>query len=517
MANQFTSSDLPYINVKDFGAKGDGVTDDTSAIQNAINSLGSTNSTIYLPYGTYKIKNTLTLSDSKSMIGFQSVLVGIGTNNGILTGNNNYFEGIEFRNFNFAIWANGKTSVSVQRCRFISISGVAIYYYGSDSSFVKNSYFYNIAKDSLNIDNNAYNIAIEGNEFNNPSLYGGYSSAQITAHVNVLNGSDIRVINNKVFNNGGQGIIFGVNKAGSTNCKAIGNIVEGNGQEGITCFGGSSFLTSNNIIIGNTCRNNRFHQIEIWQSNKCIVEGNIVEENATTGNIGAITLYQSYLSKVVNNTILNAANNGIGIVRGSDKCIVSNNHILETNLGNFSNNYQGNGILIDSNGGNDPTNITITNNTIDGISPNLSTKFGIYSTNNVDKGNLINNNRSFGYKATVHSFALSSCYNVKSAPPTSGAWQILDTVGNIKLTPGSYAGWICTTDGIANNVPWTAKTAMSLGKQVNANGNVYQCTVPGTTGTIAPSHTSGTATDGTVTWKRLNSLAVFKPYGSISS
>lgn len=48
------------VSVKDFGAIGDGVTDDTAAIQAAINSLGTTGGTVYLPPGQYKVTSTLT-------------------------------------------------------------------------------------------------------------------------------------------------------------------------------------------------------------------------------------------------------------------------------------------------------------------------------------------------------------------------------------------------------------------------------------------------------------------------
>lgn len=47
------------ISVKDFGAVGDGVTDDTTAFQNAINA--ATNANLYVPFGTYVISSTLTL------------------------------------------------------------------------------------------------------------------------------------------------------------------------------------------------------------------------------------------------------------------------------------------------------------------------------------------------------------------------------------------------------------------------------------------------------------------------
>lgn len=46
-------------NVKDFGAVGNGITDDTTAIQNAINARGNAGGTVYFPPGNYSITNTI--------------------------------------------------------------------------------------------------------------------------------------------------------------------------------------------------------------------------------------------------------------------------------------------------------------------------------------------------------------------------------------------------------------------------------------------------------------------------
>ena len=50
-----------YYNAKNYGAVGDGTTDDTAAIQAAINAMPNTGGTVFLPPGTYKITASLTV------------------------------------------------------------------------------------------------------------------------------------------------------------------------------------------------------------------------------------------------------------------------------------------------------------------------------------------------------------------------------------------------------------------------------------------------------------------------
>jgi hypothetical protein len=55
---------LPSISVKDYGAKGDGATDDTVQIQNAFNALPS-GGEIFFPPGTYIVSDTITVPNDK--------------------------------------------------------------------------------------------------------------------------------------------------------------------------------------------------------------------------------------------------------------------------------------------------------------------------------------------------------------------------------------------------------------------------------------------------------------------
>ncbi|CAB4152660.1 Intramolecular chaperone auto-processing domain containing protein [uncultured Caudovirales phage] len=54
-------------NVLDFGAVGDGTTDETSAIQAAINSVKATGGTVYFPKGNYLVNTTLNLNDVRGI------------------------------------------------------------------------------------------------------------------------------------------------------------------------------------------------------------------------------------------------------------------------------------------------------------------------------------------------------------------------------------------------------------------------------------------------------------------
>lgn len=101
--------------------------------------------------------------------------------------------------------------------------------------------------------------------------------------------------------------------------------------------------------------------------------------------------------------------------------------------------------------------------------------------------------------------------DANNAIPTKGIFALGEFVLNNSGTAGATIGWRCTVAGQAEDTAWIANTAVGPYALVYANGNVYRAgDAGGTTGTIAPSHTTGTATDGTVTWTYLDKHAQFE-------
>jgi hypothetical protein len=74
-----------FVSAKDFGVVGDGVADDTIAMQNASNAANAVNKRLYVPAGTYKLSNkvlfyTGILGDGKTKTKFQSTGASLASN-----------------------------------------------------------------------------------------------------------------------------------------------------------------------------------------------------------------------------------------------------------------------------------------------------------------------------------------------------------------------------------------------------------------------------------------------------
>ena len=371
-------------------------------------------SDLRIPAGLFKISGTVTVKPGIKLEAQADVIFkGSVFNNLFNASDSTQFSGLGFQNCMNAIMVNGQTGVIVYWCNFNSNIGyAAVNIYNGTNISITNSYLYDIKKHGVLINGDSATINIQWNNMTNPSRYAGYTTEQISGNVYCLSGTGITVKNNTLNNNGGQGVIFCYNSTtgkGVTNSSITDNHCEGNGQEGVTSYGGSTKLTNGNTITGNTCKNNRFNQLEIWESDNNIVLNNTVEESMLgVGNLGAICLYNTKNTICTGNTVLSSNRNGISVIAGSSFCTVSNNTIKDTNKANYSEVYKGNGILLDWNGIADPHDITIESNTMSSTGATIP-KSGVYSTSNTKHNNTIDSNVITGYQIGVHPYALATC------------------------------------------------------------------------------------------------------------
>lgn len=153
------------INVHQFGAKGDGRTDDTAAIQSAIDN--SLERTVEFTHGKkYAIKNSIAIHDSNIIINGNGAELFPQYVNGIditpLEDTSDPVTGITINNLNFdcsranlAIYANRATNININKCDISNITSRGI--------DLKNSVFVNIGNCEFNGNNAGSSIILEGN------------------------------------------------------------------------------------------------------------------------------------------------------------------------------------------------------------------------------------------------------------------------------------------------------------------------------------------------------------------
>ena len=83
-----------FVNVKDFGALGNGVRDDTVSIQNAIWSLGANGGTVFVPTGTYLLSAPLFLTQFSAGPQIPVMLTGSGRQSTVLLASAVGYDGI---------------------------------------------------------------------------------------------------------------------------------------------------------------------------------------------------------------------------------------------------------------------------------------------------------------------------------------------------------------------------------------------------------------------------------------
>jgi len=343
------------VSVKDFGAVGDGTTNDTAAIQAAFDSGASQ---IIYPAGTY-LQNAVTIPNTVHIISGSGIVKQRTTDTKIFTGSSIVglvIDGLTIQgNYTYpqtSVSSNNRgieliscQYVRIVNCNFKNIQEIAIQLTNCDYSTVANNSIYlcgrgiyfrgcrrssivNNIVDSTILADTVFTIGIslestDGHAYGvnkeivvNNNIVRNYINAQgIMAH----SGTDITFSNNVVTD---PMVCISVNPFNSTDiCTNItissNNVSPSvvvsptfsyNGNDGIVCQAGGATTDITNVsIVGNT-----------------VINANRTWKNVATGGI---RIGYTHDVSIVGNTIYNAAVNGIILTANEDAYVISGNVI----------------------------------------------------------------------------------------------------------------------------------------------------------------------------------------------
>ena len=350
------------VSVKDFGAVGDGTTDDTAAIQAAITA--SANKSVYFPSGTY-VATTLTVSNPCRLFGEGIIKKTTAASSALLTLNTNDvdIDGIEFRGASFdatpasvvfldtAIKVYGASSVSPYR-RFnitnvkvngfagfamdirwsedVTITGCQIKYCGRAGILFESIVRGVIANnrisfiDATALGGDKYGISLS----RDPTLT--LANSAPTEHVTVIGNvvTDIRQWT-------------GIDGHAPHNCNIVGNIVA-RCKNGIYAQYDSTLYAypsparftriADNIVIGrSTTLENEFGVASIGNvvngyNEHIVIENNFVMNAGTSsGGNAAVSLSYSRHSVAKNNVVYKGIGTGLSMTVSCDQCMMEGN------------------------------------------------------------------------------------------------------------------------------------------------------------------------------------------------
>lgn len=428
-------------NVQDFGAKGDGSTDDSSAIQAAINS--GARQVVFGEGGVYVIKSQITLRPNQDLIGNgATVRVDAASTIGAA------FYGLDITT---SLYSDIKLN-----CNSKTISGFRLYANTTGCN--------GVTFDGCRISFTA----------NDPTLfYGGIEVASTGDAVGPRN-SDVKVINCNFGPTGTHGCLIaytdGVLFSGNRVATATNH-----GMEAVDCH--DVVICDNTVLncvlsglgVGTHCRN-------------FAITGNMIKN---CGGDGSITCeHNSVFGVISNNTIYDANTSGVNISYGTpaaapfDKVqgVICDGNVIRSKAGN------GAGVnFYSSTGAGIAQGVIVSNNVIDGFNRGITYA---YASNGQIANNMILNlvgGGSFAISATLVS-SVDILNNSCGSDMSDHAYQVL-----------SYAGTHSEKCNVSGNFAYLAGTATKALVYIEGP-NIFQVSGNMTNGASNYVLTSSTAT-----------------------
>jgi hypothetical protein len=334
------------ISVKDFGAKGDGTTNDTTAIQNAINAAITANQALYIPAGTYKVTSSLTINGP---LGFK--IYGDGTTSIIqatnFTGsvlNISPQSGYPFYDYiiedikvqNSAIYSGQYgigciTGMTGLRMRGVYVAKMDVGFYFHANQFCSN---HGIVATQCNVGMNLEADAIGGSG-NNNSFYDCWFWGNAVGCILQINGSPYGMANNIFIN-----LVLQTNSVCGFYCNGqLGNTIdncvpESNGS-------GASTYTFNGLTTTSVISNSNYQLVNstLFLRN-CLIGGGSPAQSTILSNNSVLNMQDcstgNFLPVVDSTSMLNFHNtfggggSGFNVISGSLPEISSNSAFLSS-------------------------------------------------------------------------------------------------------------------------------------------------------------------------------------------
>ncbi|MDF2534063.1 MAG: pectate lyase superfamily protein [Bacillales bacterium] len=480
------------INVKSFGAKGNGTDDDTSAIQAAV--LAAVGSRLIIPNGSYRFKNISIPSDSYIQIESNAKIIApvgttntdsfflitgtVGTNKsrvkiegGVFDGANlmscgvniDYGSDILIQDSKFVNMITGVNTapqgvgLSIKNSKDVRVNGVwvdtatvGVLSYRCDRGIIENCTLLNTSRDGILCYDGTKNIKISNNHVDIYCTSGETGRAGI----HIYGSSDTIVTGNTVLN--GQFDAEGIRFRDANRFTCVGNYVKTPGASAIAVVRIGDFVGldgGDGTISGNFILNAGLHGITVsYALNKPVsITGNTIKNTITT----------------------NPSDPATAILVGANYCSI---------IGNTIDTAQGDGIDVSG------TFNTITGNTIRNVGTGtIGARVGIFltGTDNVCTGNTINDDQGThtminGIRLFSTATAIIKNNNINGA--TSSAYRldgkmIGENSGSIILANGATS--VLVTHGLRDT-----PTNIIISPMTDGLGSPWVTNITATTFTI---------------------------------
>lgn len=491
------------VNVKDFGAVGDGATEDADAFISAINSL-SNGGVVYVPPGEYIISSTVSLLNDVTILGegTSSVILGHCSSdntdsvNGLFSTKSKSNVTLDSLKIIPYAGSGGMRSkfilcdnVQIKNCYLDGdlvsgdISAFPIWFAGCTTAKVINHTSYNfrdhiyIAKSNWNTGTTCGQVDVIDSYFENVNLgtSHAYPTGVYTYYADYTNvtGCTFKNIAPSLAGSGytGYGVYEGDGEAIEVNIKNC-NFYKTVSSLGV--FNGCISSTAEIFnVVGCSFAGTSSYKINAgvsYAGKKTIVDGcsfDYCNWGVFLSKTGGITGYKNWT--VTNNNITNSVSNAIRLSQGSNgaaNMVISNNNI--DSCGKSA-------ILFNSN---DTYSIVCVGNLIrnantdNGSTEPFESGINVYggTPSGILSDNFVINDSGVGYAR--YGIRLGSAYPItitntnsfsgmvtggvtyQSAAPTTGTWDKGDTRWNWNATSGQPMGWVCTVAGTPGT--WTA-------------------------------------------------------------